>query len=347
MGALAALVSLLLGACNAGESDATARDDVGPPSDSEAGTPVSADSGVDAEPPKSEPTALRRRYWSASYGHFVPGGNPWVRHLDYTFTPSEHDEGSVSADVEQWGATTGPDRTVAATTGPCNGTSGCAILQPTPTLSERWSGTYRFAEGALNITWSSGSTESWSVDEVRSGTLGRMTLVGSSFPGSDPNKGRGYGSVQPFSVYKKAGAVDSVTGIFKGFYDRNVVGLVDLEQIWNFDMGGLAAEGPGAKTLHLTQSPTGTGNPKFCPGDLQNIKGNIYHLFVNNADRRLVENNYFRCLLKSETGCYSGGMHIAVLRQVIDDAGSLVGLVGVEASTSGGFTYARIDALAP
>jgi len=342
------MVSLLLGACGGAASDTTALEDVGPPS--EAGPPVlpdsgAVDSGVDAEPPKTEPTPFRRRYWSASYGHFVPGGNPWVRHLDYTFTPGDGDKGSVSADVEQWGSTAAPARTAAATTGPCNGTSGCAILQPTPTLSERWSGTYRFAAGALTLTWSNGSTESWSVDEVRSGTLGRMTLVGATFPGSDPNTGRGYGSVQPFSVYKKAGAVDSVTGIFKGLYDRNVAGLVDLEQRWDFDMGGLAAE--GAKTLHLTQSPTGTGNPKFCPGELQNIKGNIYHLFVNNADRRLVQNNYFRCLVKSETGCYSGGMHIAVLRQVIDDDNNLVGLVGVEASTSGGFTYARIDALAP
>src|SRR5690606_20705086 len=192
-------------------------------------------------------------------------------------------------------------------------------------------------KGDLAITWANGATESWSVDDTRGGTLGRMTLVSASFPGSDPNKGRGYGSAQPFTVYKTAGAVDAVTGVLRGRYDVNVNGTVLLDRPWDFDIGGLAAEGPGAKSLHLTQSPNGTGNATACPGALQDIKGNIYHLWVNNADRHLVQNNYFRCLVQSETGCYSGGMHIAMLTQVIDDGKNLVGVVGAEASTSGGF----------
>ena len=37
-----------------------------------------------------------------------------------------------------------------------------------------------------------------------------------------------------------------------------------------------------------------------------------------------------------------------MLSKVIDDNRNLVGIVGIEASTSGGFTYARrIDALLP
>ncbi|NUP05610.1 MAG: hypothetical protein HOW73_06070 [Polyangiaceae bacterium] len=315
------------------------------------GSAAGGGDGTGGHPARGDSTPTGRAYWSASYGYFVQGGNPWVRNVDYTFAAGADGQGNVTANIRQWGGTTGPERTTAGTTGPCNGTAGCAILQATPTLSDEWSGTYTYAgdesAGTLEISWSSGSTESWAVDEIRNGTLGRMVLQAASFPGSDPNTGRGYGSIHPFAYYKTAGAVDSVTEVFKGTYDVNVAGTVLLEQPWNFDMGGLSAEGAGAKSLHLTQSPNSTGNPSACPGELQDIKGNIYHLWVDNADRHLVENNYWRCLVQSETGCYSGGMHIAMLTQVIDDVQSLVGVVGAEASTSGGFTYARIDAIAP
>lgn len=342
-----ACVTLLIGGCD----DAPAGDELAAEPDARA---ADVDAAVDAavvDPPESTALPTGRRFWSASYGYFAAGGTPWVRNLDYTFTDTASDGGTVTAQVQQWGGATAPQRTVAGTTGPCNGTAGCSILQATPMLQDSWSGTYRYdgdtAAGTLTINWEGGSEESWSVDEIRDGTLGRMALTAATFPGSDPNTGRGYGSVQPFSYYKTAGAVDSVIGKYEGQYDVNVNGTVLLDRPWHFDMGGLAAEGPGAKSLHLTQSPTGTGNASACPGELQLIKGNIYHLWVNNADRHLVENNYFRCLVQSETGCYSGGMHIAMLTQVIDDHKNLVGVVGAEASTSGGFTYARIDAIAP
>lgn len=346
----AALVCAVLALGGCGDGAPPGGEHVAGPDASEGDFDAALDAaGADASERTGLPTG--RRYWSASYGYFAEGGTPWVRNQDYTFTQTDDGGGTVTAEIRQWGGATAPQRTIAGTTGPCNGTDGCGILQATPTLEESWSGTYRYdgdtAAGTLTITWESGSEETWSVDEIREGTLGRMTLTTSTFPGSDPNTGRGYGSVQPFSRYKTAGEVDSVTDRYEGQYDLNVNGTVLLDRPWDFDMGGLAAEGPGAKSLHLTQSPNGTGNPSACPGDLQLIKGNIYHLWVNNADRHLVENNYFRCLVQSETGCYSGGMHIAMLTQVIDDDENLVGVVGAEASTSGGFTYARIDAIAP
>ena len=38
---------------------------------------------------------------------------------------------------------------------------------------------------------------------------------------------------------------------------------------------------------------------------------------------------------------------LAMLNQVIDDNKGMVGVVGVEASTSGGYTFARIDSILP
>lgn len=66
---------------------------------------AAVDAAVDDAGDSTVPTGLPtgRRYWSASYGYFAPGGTPWVRNQDYTFTETERGGGTVSAEIRQWG----------------------------------------------------------------------------------------------------------------------------------------------------------------------------------------------------------------------------------------------------
>ena len=288
-----------------------------------------------------------RPYWSASYGHFVMGDNAWVRKARYTLSARTSTTGTVSAIMTQWNGPNAPSRAVAGGTGPSNGMANCNVLTPKPERSLTWTGTYTFtgqgASGALSIQWSNGSAEEWALDELRGGTLGRMTMTKSDFPGSDATAGVGYGTKLPFSVYKTVTQSDSVARTFLGHSDyQSPVAAKSVR--WNLNLGSMQRTSSTSQTLSVTQSMDKAGAVAgSCTHD---IKGNIYNLFVTGRGRQMVLNHYWRCLVQKEVGCYAGGMHTDLLDQVIDDENNLVGVVGVEASTSGGYTYARIDAIA-
>ena len=289
-----------------------------------------------------------RRYWSAALGYIVSGGNPWVRKHQYTLTPSTGATGTAVTSWDQWNGPGEPTKSVVGATGPCNGAASCDIYQPVANLSGSWDGTYSLSDDVLTFQWSNGNTDSWTIDSVRDGALGRMVLLSADYPGSDPNVGKGYGSTQDWTVYKTAGAVDSLTATFMGTYDLNVSGGASYDQPWGLDMAGFNPhDASHPKALHNLH-PDSHGSSGACPDTYETVLGNIYHLWVTNSNRVLPQNNYFRCLILPDgNGCYHLGLHMAVLDQVIDDNNNMVGVVGIEASSSGGYTYGRIDALAP
>ena len=181
-------------------------------------------------------------------------------------------------------------------------------------------------------TWQSGV---WQTCEV-AGAVG------------SPGVHKGFGSTKDWSVYKTAGAVDSATATFKGKYDASVAGAVFMDKDWWLDMAGFDPhDASHPKALHNLHKDS-KGNSSACPNNYTTVLGNIYHIWVTNSNRVLVENHYFRCLVSpTGDGCYNKGMHMAMLNQVIDDNNNFVGVVGIEASSLGGYTYARIDSIEP
>ena len=291
-----------------------------------------------------------RSYWSASYGRFAMDSNAWVRKARYTLSAESATTGTVSAIMTQFNGPEAPVRTVAGGTGPSNGMANCDMVAPKPERSLTWTGTYAFtgngATGALAIQWSNGSTEEWALDELRGGTLGRMAMTKSAFPGSDATAGVGYGSKLPFGVFKSVAELVPVAPIFVGHSDYQSP-VAAKSVAWNLNIGAMTRTSPTSRTLSVTQSLDKAGTvPSSCPNH-QDIKGNIYNLFVTGEGRQMVLNHYWRCLVQKKVGCYYQGSHSDLLDQVLDDDGDFVGVVGIEGSPSGGFTYARIDAIAP
>ena len=291
--------------------------------------------------------SITRQYWSGTMG-LLGGTSPWVRTVAYNLSPSTSSSGTITSYYQQWQPT--PTKSIVGWTGRCNGTSACPVYQPDKVASGAWDGSYSFTggtdSGTLSITWSGGMTETWSVSDIRSGTLGQMNLVSANWVGPDPSYGLSFGSTQPFTYYKTAGMVDSVTATYFGSsVNQTQSGTYNppsAPSAWNLDVGGMNRETTTAKGLVLLQSPT-TSYP-LCPND---IKGTMYTMWVTNGGRYMYQNNWRRCLVGSETGYYTGDLHAYVLMQVIDDNTNMVGVVGIEASTSGGWTLSMAHALAP
>lgn len=291
---------------------------------------------------------LTRLHWSANIGRIASTG-PWARKLDYTLTPSNAYAGRVSVTFRQFDPGVAGTRTTIGYAGPCNGVATCSIFTPTPSVSRTWVGSYTFTGtdnvGTLAITWDDGNAESWTLAQARGNTLGAMTLRSASYQGSDPNRGYGYGSKQPFSYYKSAGMVDSVTAVYRGASDVVVSGgTPQFDRAWDLNVGGMNGSAAHPKGLYMLQSPT-MSYPE-CK-DLQHITGTVYTMWVNNADRTLTQNNWRRCLVQKETGEYRGDLHMVLASQVIDDSKNMVGIVGVESSASGGYTLALVRAIQP
>ncbi|MFC7621055.1 hypothetical protein [Microlunatus sp. GCM10028923] len=297
--------------------------------------------------PAQADTGLTRLTWSANLGRIANVG-PWVRNVNYSMTPSTPTSGRVAGTFAQYDPTVAGVKTVIGYAGPCNGVERCPIFTATASRSGTWQGNYAFTgtdnTGRLVITWDSGMTETWDLTQLRSGTLGQMSLVSAAWDGSDPNGGIGYGSKQPFSYYKTMGMVDSVADLYYGTTDYVVEGsTAQYGQAWNLNVGAMNGSTTYPKGLYLLQSPN-TSYPA-CRDDLEYIKGTIYMMWVTNAGRLMPQNNWRRCLVQAETGAYTQDLHVAMLNQVIDDSKNLVGVVGVESSASGGWTLARVRAL--
>ncbi|GAB3763347.1 hypothetical protein [Microlunatus parietis] len=297
--------------------------------------------------PAQANTGLTRYAWSANLG-LIANHSPWVRNVTYAMTPSTATSGRITGRFVQYDHEDAPAKARIGYAGPCNGVERCTIYTATSTYSGTWQGGYTFDgtdnTGRLSITWDSGMTETWDLTQLRGGTLGQMILVAANWVGVDPNGGIGFGSKQPFSYYKTMGMVDSVSDLYYGSYDRIVNGqTAEFDVPWNLNVGAMNGSSTYPKGLYLLQSPN-TSYPA-CRDDLEYIKGTIYTMWVTNAGRLMSQNNWRRCLVQAETGEYHGGMHVAMLNQVIDDSKNLVGVVGIEASPSGGWTLARIHAL--
>lgn len=300
-------------------------------------------------PASGADTGLTRLHWSANIGRIASTG-PWVRKLDYTLTPSNPHAGRVSVTFRQFDPSVTGARTTIGYAGPCNGVATCSIFTPTPSVSHTWVGSYSFTGadnvGTLAITWDDGNAESWTLAQARGNTLGAMTLRSASYQGSDPDRGHGYGSKQPFSYYKSAGMVDTVTAVYRGASDVVVNGGTPaLDRAWDLNVGGMNGSSAYPNGLFMLQSPT--TRYSACREDLRHITGTVYTLWVNNADRTLTQNNWRRCLVQSQTGEYRGDLHMVLASQVIDDRQNMVGIVGVESSASGGYTLALLQAIQP
>lgn len=296
---------------------------------------------------------LDRRYFSAVYGNLTTTGT-WLRKLRYTFNPKSPTAGTVTVSYQQWnGANALTTQRSQVSSTPCNGVAACSIFRTSPNSTGTLTGTYVFIGvagtattpaprnvGTLVIYLTNPAVkEVWKLTPKDNNTFTRMDLAGSTAATDRPNNGRGYGSKVPFSTYASAAAVDQVTTFFRGIAKGMNATNTHLDTTWQLPVNQFTRPNASATTLGLSYAYPLTDT---C-GRGTNYPGTIYTMAV--TQREVYVNNWRRCLARKATGSYSGGVHVTAADQILNDQGTFVGFVGVEADNSGGWTLQMADSL--
>ncbi len=294
--------------------------------------------------------------FSVSIGRFATTGAVWVRMVNWTFNASA---GTVAATYWQWDSTLEKGKT-AFNSHTCTFdglTATCSVYTPTGWMipSGQYYGltgtyTYNTSTGALVIQWSGGTSENWTISNPQT-TIARALFVSSAGSGYAVTHGHGYGSNASWSTYKTIAQIPKV--LYSGY---NILG---------YNTGGgtntlipATAGAWGAASLSLTTATypsnpqpvnslhfwTQSGSP--CGPPYTSRLGNVYHLSSNNNGRSMVYSHFKACLPVTGFPCYSGQRHPYAFSQIIDDAGAMLGFIGIEQQDepgSTGFQYQLID----
>lgn len=309
----------------------------------------------------AQPLPGGRAYFTSAIGRLQTstGTACWVRVVNYTFTAAT---GTVTADLSEWKSTSQFGKTLITS-------HTCSVDGPSHTCSQyaptgwivgtstnpvsHWSGTYTYnsTTGALHMDWpaiGSGAWEDWTVADYPGKPMSQLIFVGSSASYSITD-GYGFGSTQPFTVYKTVNQVPHVDVSGHNRYcswdgsasTYSIGGSPQTEQFSLF--GGVT----GGNAVHYKggQSVDGCGGPARvgCAVPSNGKTGIIYHLTSLNNSRQMVFNHHCACLPSiAQYPCYNGTIHPYAMMQVIDDNGVMQGLVGIHQQDepgSTGFSY--------
>jgi hypothetical protein len=264
----------------------------------------------------------------ANYVVSVVGGSVdkyWVRTAQYTFTAGSGSHGTVVQSFWYWNMTTFKDATptpnattnkvlTGYTTSGC--TSTCAIRTPRgfePSAApQTLSGIYYVDTfGRLVINWPNNQTEAWSMSNA--GTYTKLTVHHSNF---GILYGDGFGSKRSFSVgaSRDVIATKSLSGTQRSSSYRQFP-LTDSP--WRIRFPADYASCSSSPCLFLTNTAWRSG----------------FAIDPRTNGRRVYWENQKQGVDSCTAPCFCGGYgHTWALLQIIDDAGSFVGLTGVEAS---------------
>lgn len=234
------------------------------------------------------------------------GQSSWVRLAQYSF----RDDGSIRQDFWFWdqGTMTGWAPTGLTTNG-C--TSICSVRTAerfqdgNGTYPRTLFGTYSAVGAVVSITWSGGSTETWTLTSYK--LASRLELANSNYGATH---GWSWGSTEGFSSYSTISEIRLRGGSYSGPFQQNN---------WGSSTSGTTSLGVNGFGLcnNNTLSQT-TSTTKLYLAGLNNSRQTYYN-------RQRFDVDQAACI-------GSGGGHLNQFLQIIDDQGLFRGWVGVEAS---------------
>lgn len=290
-----------------------------------------------------------KKHFSVTFGNMDASGPTWVRLGNWTLDSTN---GSIGATFWQWDSTAEEGKyllnvhtcTQESISKSCNTYTPYGWMSPSGGYFS-WTGTFSYDSTAQRMTihWSSGHSETWSVSNPVTG-LAHVQFVSSSY---GITHGRGYGSNAAWSTFKTVTSVPRVkyTGA-RVSVSMSSSGAITVTPAtagaWYPDALDLTSYTSSANgnALHawLPASPTVCAS-----GCTTSRTGIIYHLSSQNTNRQMVYNHFCACLpTDSEFPCYGRNLHPYAMQQIIDDAGSLRGFVGIEQQDepgSAGYQY--------
>jgi hypothetical protein len=234
------------------------------------------------------------------------GTSSWVRLAQYSFRA----DGTIRQDFWFWdqNTMTGWENTGITTSGceySCSVRTAERFEDSNSTYPKTLFGSYTVSASAVSVTWSSGSSESWSL--TNQSTASRLALTSSTYGATH---GWSWGSTRGFSSYATIAEMEAHSGTYTGPFQQN-------------NWGSSAS---GTTSLNLAGF-------SMCNGSCLNqttATTKSYLAGPNNSRKTFYNRQRFDVDPSNCIG--SGGGHLNPLLQIIDDDGMFRGWVGVEAS---------------